>query len=187
MYPIRKKVADISLQIYEKGLVPGKSGNISVKYDNILAITPGGVSLKLVREEDVALLDKDGKMLISGKKPSSELELHKSIYSIREDVTAVVHTHSPYASGFSHAEEKIKRLEGFGSVDTPFLAMVEYAHPGSVQLAHLVSKTLEKEDVAILKGHGVVSVGKTLEEAVLLSEWVENTAKTMFIANVLKK
>jgi L-fuculose-phosphate aldolase len=156
-----------------------------MKKDGLIAITPTLKSLKDVKSESIALVGLDGDIISEKAIPSSELELHLTIYHEREDVEGIVHTHSPYATGFALAGEKINRLEGFGPINPSALKMVDYAPPGSSKLAQLVKSAIETENVLIMKRHGVVAVGPSLDEAVLMAEWVEKTAKTLFVAQVL--
>ncbi|NYB52693.1 MAG: class II aldolase/adducin family protein [Methanobacteriaceae archaeon] len=183
--PLTREICKTAHYIYNKGLTPGKSGNISAFSNEVIAITPSGVSLGYVKEEEICLVDLDGNLLSGSENPSSELHLHLEIYQNRDDVHAIVHTHSSYATGFALAGKMIERLEGFGVRKTPFLKMVDYAEPGSSELAKLVAHGLEDEDVVILKNHGLVAIGKNLFEATLLAEFVEETAKTQFVSCVL--
>jgi L-fuculose-phosphate aldolase len=180
----------ISSYLYEKGLVPGKSGNISIRYKKDeferIAVTPSGLSLKSLAEKDIVIVDmEENKIYDDNKTPTSELLMHLKIYKTREDVNAVIHTHSPIATGFAFAGEKIEKIEGFGPINDKFIPYVNYYNPGSVELAEAVSKGLEKSDVVILKEHGIVSVGKNLDYASLLSEFIEESAKTQFVKRVL--
>ncbi len=182
------EIINISNEIYDKGLVSGKSGNISARFKgengDVIAITPTLKSLSQLNEKDVVLLDLDGNILTKGK-PSSEVNMHLEIYKKRPDVYGIVHTHSPYATGFAHSSKRIKRHEGFGEIKTPFIAEIEYEKPGSNELARNASEGLCNEDVLILKNHGVICVGKNLKEAELLAVFVEETAKTQFVTYML--
>ncbi len=186
MYQAKIKVAEASRYIYKQGLAPGKSGNVSMRKDDFIAITPTRTSLRDIASEFVALVGLDGKIIGEEVIPSSELELHLTIYRERNDVEGIVHTHSPYATGFALAGKKIHYLEGFGKVNKPYLEMVDYAAPGSSKLAQIIVKKIKNDDVLILEGHGVVCVGPSLDEAVLLAEWVEKSAESLFVAHVLK-
>ena len=161
--------------------------NNNGKVNEVILITPSGVSLKEVKIENIIVTDLNGVQLEGGGVPSSELHMHLEIYREREDVMAIVHTHSPYATGFSFSDEKVPRLEGFGKIKEPYIKEVEYAPPGSGELVQLVSNGLKNDDVMILKNHGVVAVGPGLDEAVLLAEFTESCAKTGFISGVLNK
>ncbi len=170
--------------IYDRQLVSGKAGNVSIRVGEYIAITPTLKSLNDLKSEDIVLVDFDGNPL-SKNKPSSEVGMHIEIYKKRPDVNAIVHTHSPYATGFSFSSKKIKRLEGFGKVNQKYLSSIEYEKPGSKQLAVNASKGIGNEDVLILKEHGVICVGKNIKEAESLANFVEETAKTQFISLML--
>ena len=196
---VSKEIAKVSNYLYEKGLVPGKSGNISCKFSENgvtkVAITPSGFSLKSVTPEEIVIVDMDGNKIkndsnsddknIPVRKPSSEVFMHLNIYKNRNDVKSVVHTHSPIATGFAFAGVEIKRLEGFGPIENPVIPFVEYAAPGTMQLAENVANGLEKEDIVILKNHGVVACSKNLDEAALLTEFVEESAKIQFVTKLI--
>nr|WP_294998388.1 class II aldolase/adducin family protein [uncultured Methanobrevibacter sp.] len=178
------EIIDVSNEIYDKGLVSGKSGNISARFGNVVAITPTLKSLSQLNEEDIVLVDFKGNVLTKGN-PSSEVNMHLEIYKKRPDVNAIVHTHSPYATGFAFSNKKLKRLEGFGPINNPYLSFIEYEKPGSDELAKNASEGLGQEDVLILKNHGVICVGDCLKEAMLLAVFVEETAKTQFVSLML--
>ncbi|WP_406534037.1 class II aldolase/adducin family protein [Methanobrevibacter sp.] len=182
------EVISVANEIYDKGLVSGKAGNISKRIKgstgDIIAITPTLKSLSDLNEEDIVLVDMDGNTLTKGK-PSSEINMHLEIYKKRSDVNAIVHTHSTYATGFAFSEKKLKRLEGFGQITTPYITEVEYEKPGSDELANNVGESIGKEDVLLLKNHGVVCIGDNLNEAKLLAVFVEEIAKIQFITNML--
>lgn len=188
---MKKNISEIiktANEIYEMGLVSGKSGNISSRFKkegkDVVAITPTLKSLCDLDEKDIVLVDLDGNVLTNGK-PSSEVGMHLEIYRKRDDVNAIVHTHSPYVTGFAFSSKKLKRLEGFGEIKNPYLSSIEYEKPGSVELAVSASEGLKDEDILILKNHGVICVSDSLKEAKLLAVFVEETAKIQFISLML--
>ena len=182
------EIINVADEIYDKGLVSGKAGNISKRIKgstgDIVAITPTSKSLSNLNEEEIVLVDMDGNALTKGN-PSSEINMHLEIYKERPDVNAIVHTHSTYATGFAFSDKKLKKLEGFGQITNPYITQVEYAKPGSAELADNVGKCIGKEDMLILKNHGVVCVGDDLKEAKLLAIFVEEIAKIQFITHML--
>ena len=184
---ITEKLAEISRYIYKKGLSPGKSGNISIRSKEIVAITPTDVSLRDIDPDRVILVDFEGNVLMGNEKPSSEIFLHINVYKCRDDINGIVHSHSPYATSFALSGEVIKRLDEFGKRGRPHFKMIKYAPPGSQNLAELAAESLKKEDVVILKGHGVVTTSASIDDAVVLAEIVEETAKVQFLARLLNK
>ena len=183
-----QEIIDVGNNIYDKNLVSGKSGNISkrIKTSNgdIVAITPTLKSLSNLKQEDIVLVDLDGNLLTKGK-PSSEVNMHLEIYKKRDDVNGIVHTHSPYATGFAFSSKKIKRLEGFGEIKNTYLPDIEYEKPGSAELAKSASEGIGKSDVLVLKNHGVICVSENLSEAESLAVFIEESAKTQFITYML--
>lgn len=183
-----KEIVEVSKKLYERQLVSGKAGNVSARFkgkdSDVIAITPTMKSLEDLDEKDIVLVDLEGNPLTQGT-PSSELSLHLGIYNARDDVKGIVHTHSPYATGFAFSSKRIKRLEGFGAISTPFLEDMEYETPGTPELAENAVKAIGEEDVLILKHHGVLCVAENLKEAASLANFVEDTAKTQFISHML--
>lgn len=178
-------IVSISKKLFDDGLVTGKAGNISIRYEeDVIAITPTLMSLGDLNAEDIVLVNFDGEILTKGK-PSSEYVMHTEIYKARSDVNAIVHTHSPYATGFAHSDKKIKRLEGFGKIEKEYLSKLKYEKPGSIELATGAARAINKGDVLILKNHGVIAVHDSLKEAAELAGFVEETAKTQFISLML--
>ena len=188
MENVVKSVIETSKYVFERGLVSGKAGNISLRFKSdgkdIIAITPTLKSLADLKEEDIVLIDDEGKNLTKGK-ASSEYNMHIAIYKEKKDINGIVHTHSPYATGFAFSNKKIKRLEGFGEIKSEYLKEIPYEKPGSLELAESASKALKNEDVIVLKNHGIIATGKSLKEAAALVEFTEEIAKTQFVTYML--
>lgn len=187
---IIKELIDTSHYIYKKGLVPGKSGNISCKFyeDGIskVAITRSGISKRNVEADDIIIIDMDGNVLEGDKRPSMETFLHLRIYRERDDINSIVHSHPPFATGFSMSNKKLKRLEGFGPIENHYIPYVKYSPPGSEELAKDTALMMRDSDAVILKNHGTVAAGINLDEATLLAEFIEDIAKIQYIAHTLK-
>lgn len=185
---IVKSVVEMSAYVFQRGLVSGKAGNVSGRFKtdrgDVVAITPTLKSLADLREEDIILVNEDGENLTKGK-PSSELGMHLAIYKAKPDIYGIVHTHSPYATGFAFSNKRIKRLEGFGAIESEYIKDIDYFKPGSEELAQNAAEALKNEDVIILKNHGVIATGKDVKEAATLVEFVEEIAKTQFVTHVL--
>lgn len=178
------KLIETCKNLYDKQLVSGKSGNVSIRLNDHIAITPTLKAINALNEEDIVLVDMEGNSLTKGK-PSSEAGMHLAIYKKRSDVNAIIHTHSPYTTGFAFSDKKIKRLEGFGKINNPYLSSIEYQKPGTKELAIAASEAIGDEDVLILKNHGVICVGENLKETESLSIFIEESAKTQFVSYVL--
>ena len=184
MYDNVSKLIEVCNNLYEKQLVSGKSGNVSIRLGDYIAITPTLKAINDLNEEDIILVDMESNPLTKGK-PSSEAGMHLAIYNKRQDVNAIIHTHSPYVTGFAFSDKKIKRLEGFGQINNTYLSSIEYEKPGSKNLALKASEAIGKEDVLILKNHGVICVGSNLKETESLAVFIEESAKSQFVSYML--
>lgn len=184
MYDDVSKLIEVCNNLYDKQLVSGKSGNVSIRLGDYIAITPTLKSINGLDEEDIVLVDFNFNILSNGK-PSSEVGMHLEIYKKRPDVNAIIHTHAPYATGFAFSDKKIKRLEGFGQIKKPYIASIEYEKPGTENLALSASNAIKEEDVLILKNHGVICVGENLKETESLAVFIEESAKTQFVSLML--
>jgi len=184
MYDDVSKLIEVCNNLYDKQLVSGKSGNVSIRLGDYIAITPTLKSINGLDEEDIVLVDFNFNTLTNGK-PSSEVGMHLEIYKKRPDVNAIIHTHAPYATGFAFSDKKIKRLEGFGQIKKPYIASIEYEKPGTENLALSASNAIKEEDVLILKNHGVICVGENLKETESLAVFIEESAKTQFVSLML--
>lgn len=186
---ILEKIVKTAHHIYDKDMILGKAGNISIIDDSkkFMYITASGTDFKTLCYDDILKVNLEDLSYVSNddKVPSMETNLHVNIYKKRSDVRSVVHVHSPYATAFAFSDKKLRQLEGFGEITGEYVAEVDYYPPGSKKLAQHASDALKNEDKVILKDHGVITVGENIDEATLLCEYVEGIAKTQYITHVL--
>lgn len=161
--------------IKESKLVFGTWGNISVLLeDGSLLITPSGIPYDSIREEDLVLCDMNGNVLSGNQIPSSELKMHTTIYKIRSDVKAIVHTHSLYASIASATLKKVPLLtEDLAMTIGGTIRVTNYKTPGTQELANEAIKELGNVNAVILSNHGQAAVGPTLDDAILAAVMCE--------------
>lgn len=186
---IIEKIIKTAHHIYDKEMILGKAGNISIldESKNFMYITASGTDFKTLKHEDILKVNINDLSYVSSsdKIPSMETNLHIYVYQKRPDVNSVVHVHSPYATAFAFSDKKLRQLEGFGEITGEYIAEVDYYPPGSKKLAKYASDALKNEDKVLLKDHGLITIGKNIDEATLLCEYVEGIAKTQYITHVL--
>lgn len=192
---LKKKLCNYSQLAYQRGLVSGAGGNISIRIggsENFL-ITPSGVSLRCIVPDDLVIIDKRGKK-ISGSpkhKPSKETAMHLAIYNYCLWVNAVIHLHSPYCIGFSMNGKPLSLVTVTAEKNLFGISVVPESYPGSEELAkHVTQKVKEIEpnaNLILLVRHGIIAFGKTLEDAFNTAELAEETAKISFINKVMNR
>jgi len=166
----RKELIAAARAILSGGLVRGTQGNLSTRDgDGRVLITPAGMPYDALDPADLVVLDRDGEVVDGRNAPSSERRVHLAIYSARDDVRAIVHTHSPRAVRWSDLGEPLP-------FDSGALPTASYALTGTDELATNAVGALGDAPAVLLAGHGVVAVGTTIEEAREIAERVESAA-----------
>ncbi len=185
----KKEIVEIGEEVYERGLVAGTWGNLSKRLKDDpdrFAITPSGLGYREMEEEDVAILNLDGEKIDGEKKPSSESPLHIHIYRAREDINAIVHTHSTFATSMACTRQDIPPIvEDMVQIVGGSIETAEYKFPGTEDLAESAVEALGNKDAALLANHGAVSLGRNLEEALKTAEIVEKSAKVYLLSKIV--
>ncbi|MGC8545075.1 class II aldolase/adducin family protein [Athalassotoga sp.] len=171
-------------QIIDLKLVSGTWGNVSMRLENgNILITPSGIPYDEIREEDIVLCDRTGKVIEGKLLPSSELKMHLALYAKREDVNAIVHTHSLYASVASSIFEEVPILvEDVAMVIGGTIKVTEYKLPGTEELAEEVVTAIGDNNAVIISNHGQAAVGQTMEDAMLSAQMCEKAAQMYIVA-----
>lgn len=153
----------------ECGLVRYSSGNMSCRLDeHLLAVTVKGAWLGRAAPDEIAVCRIDDAACVNDKTPSVESGFHAAVYRARPDVNAVLHGQSPCATtiacgGAVDVDFRVIPEVPF-YVGTP--AVVEYASPGSPELADAITAALRQHDLAILQNHGQVAVGRGFDDVI---------------------
>ena len=173
-------------RLYEKGMSPACSGNISIKLDKKILISASGTCLNDLTQEDIVIIDYNGNLLEGNKKPSSEKIMHSEIYTKRDDINAIIHCHCPLITSFAVAGIPMKKpiLPDF-ALYYDEIPLIPYHCPSSIELAEVVGKTFEKNSAALLTNHGIVMGADSLKNAFYQLELLRAYTETYFGAEVL--
>lgn len=184
---LRRKLVAVGKKAFEYRLLSGTWGNISARFgkDKML-ITPSGFEKVALKPSDIVLMDLQGKVLKGKWKPSSEVPVHSLIYKVREDVNAVIHTHSHYAVALAVAGQEIPVLTSeFASAVGHKVPVTRYVTSGTYEFAEEVVRTLGEGKAVLLRNHGVIAVGDSLEDAFQTALLIEDEARTFILASSL--
>ncbi len=175
-----------SKRLYQKGMSPAKSGNISLKTKDGILISASGVCLNDMDENDIVLIDYDGNVIEGNKNPSSEKIMHSAIYTQRNDINAIIHCHCPIISAFAVNGTPIKKpiLPDFALMYDE-IPLVPYFCPSSVELADIVGDYFEDYNVVLLQNHGIVLGADSLQNAFYELEAIRSYVEIYFGAEVL--
>jgi L-ribulose-5-phosphate 4-epimerase len=182
---LKQEVWEENLELPNNGLVVGSGGNVSGRdpATGLVVIKPSGVKFAKLTPESLVVIDLDGRIVEGALKPSVDTGIHLYIYRRRPDVFGIAHTHSPYATSFAARGARIP------AVLTPITHMLgrdvpcaPYATPGEVDTGRAVVEAAAGGMAALVKAHGVFTMGKSATEATSVALYLEEAAKTTLLA-----
>jgi L-fuculose-phosphate aldolase len=169
----REEVAAACARLASERLVVGTAGNVSMRVEDHVVVTPTGGVFGEMGAEDMAVVTRGGELVEGERGPTSELALHLLLYD-RMDAGAVVHTHAPYASALSCVVDEVPPVHYSMLMFGGSLKVAPYATFGTEELAGHVLRALEDRSACLMQNHGHVGYAhdlKTALEQTLLVEW----------------
>lgn len=179
---LRDEICAFARSLFERGLTPGASGNISVRLeDGGFLVTPTNASLGFLDPARLTRLDARGKV-VSGDGPTKELPLHAALYETRVRARAVVHLHSTHSVAISMLPDLDPRavlpaMTPYQLMRCGATALVPYHRPGDPAVADAIRGLAGRHASILLANHGPVVAGDSLEAAVFAMEELEESAK----------
>jgi L-fuculose-phosphate aldolase len=186
---LREEIIRVARLVAAQGLARSTDGNISVRLGpGRLLITPSGLYKMNMSPDDLVIVDDKGRLLEArdGRRPTAELALHLEAYRQRPDIGAVLHAHPPYTTALTlvglpfPTDYMPEVMVLLGQVPT-----APYARPLTPELAASISDLIQTHDNIVLSHHGTISVGRTLEQALIALERMEAVAHTYHLARAL--
>lgn len=179
----------IAKRCFELRLQTNAGGNLSVRLDSrdAILIKPSGIGFNECTRENLQLVQLDGTIDPSDHKPSKDLDFHLDLYRIREDINAIVHCHSPWATGYASAGLEIPCLTVQTIEKIGRMPLIPLSPRGGPQTAREISPVFKDPAIvaAVLANHGAIGVGATLLKAQYLAEIIEETAHIAFVRDSL--
>lgn len=183
----REDVVKYCQKMIISGLTKGTGGNISIynREKELMAISPSGIDYFETAPEDIVVMDIKGKIVDGKRKPSSEHELHRIFYVKRDDIDAVVHTHSIYSTVLATLRQPLPAssyLVAFSGLD---VRCADYASFGSVELAELTFDAMTDRYAVLMANHGLLTGGNDILNAFNIAEQIEHCAEVYVKARAI--
>ena len=175
---LRKEIITVVRQFNSTGLSFGRSGNVSVRSARGFLITPTGIAYAEMKATEIVEMDHQGQVIDGKGKPSSEWHMHSALYRKRPDVNAIVHVHSPYATGVACTRKSIPAFHYMVTVlGGSSIPCAKYATFGTEKLARNAVAALGNLHACLLANHGQIAVAEDLATAFRFAGEVENLAR----------
>ena len=177
MLQARQTLIETAREMAARGLSAGTSGNVSLRVEGGMLITPSAMPYEALTPDMVALVKPDGSF-VGRFRPSSEWRFHLDIYLARPEAGAVVHHHAPYTTGLAMARREIPAchymIARFGGAP---LRLAAYALFGTAELSANVLKALEGRTACLMENHGGIAVGRDAAAALAAATELEVLAQ----------
>ena len=174
---------------FDLRLQTNAGGNLSVRLDSVdaIVIKPSGVGFNECTRTNLQVVHLDGRLEPSDFKPAKDLDFHLDLYRIRDDIRAVVHCHSPWATGYASAGIEIPCLTVQTIEKIGWMPLIPLSPQGGPQTDAEISPVFRNPSVvaAVLANHGTIGVGSTLMKAQYLAEIIEETAHIAYVRDTL--
>jgi L-fuculose-phosphate aldolase len=183
----RSVVCEAGKRLLRENLVSGTWGNLSLRIDDEnMAITPSGKPYESLTPEDMVLVNYRTLAWNGENKPSSELKLHAAVYSERNDINAVIHTHQVNASTVAAARREVPPiLDDMAQIIGPSVRVADYALPNTKKIVRKTMKALRGRNAALMANHGAVCIGRDMEEAFVVCQVLEKACRAFIEAEFL--
>jgi len=180
---VRQEIISTACDFNVSGISAGTSGNLSARHENGFLITPSGFAYNDLKPDDIILCDLKGIVLSGELIPSSEWPFHAAIYAAHKDVNAIVHVHSPYATGLACTRKPIPAFHYMVAVaGGDSIPCADYATFGTDEISKNIVAVLTERKACLLANHGTVAVGNSISSAYRLANEVEALAKQYCIS-----
>jgi L-ribulose-5-phosphate 4-epimerase len=194
---IREAAFRANMQLPELNLVIFTFGNVSVsdRNEGVFAIKPSGVPYKDLSPEKMVVVDFNGEVVKGKLRPSSDTKTHAVLYKNWENIGAIVHTHSTYATAWAQAQRDIPvygtthadhQTEGIPCAPPMHDDMIkgDYEYQTGLQIINYFRDhdlNYEEAEMILIGSHAPFTWGKTVEKAVYNSAVLEEIARMAFL------
>ncbi|TVQ26353.1 MAG: L-fuculose-phosphate aldolase [Spirochaetaceae bacterium] len=175
----RELIVEYGKKLLSSGLTKGTGGNLSL-YDadsGVCVISPSGIDYTEIQAHNVVLIDLEGTQIEGDGRPSSEVSMHTIFYKQRDDVRAVIHTHSPFATTLACLNWEMPAHHYLVALAGPNVRCAPYATFATEELAKAAFDYAIDRKAVFLQNHGMLACGGSMEEAFYIAEEIEFTAE----------
>nr|WP_208957675.1 L-fuculose-phosphate aldolase [Dolosigranulum pigrum] len=175
MKEARDQLIAYGKKLVETNLTKGTGGNLSIfdREAGHMAITPSGIDFFEIQPEDIVIMTLDGDIVEGERTPSSEWVMHKIFYENREDIDAMIHAHTMYATVMATLRWDLPPSHYMVAVAGKNVRVADYATYGTPELAENAYEAMKDRRAVLLANHGIIAGAQDLLNAFNIVEEVE--------------
>ena len=183
---VRQQIIDACREMVANGLNQGTSGNVSVRFEDRMLISPSATPYDAMSLDMIAAMDLSAEM--TGEwdgplKPSTEWRFHWKLLKERSDLTAIVHAHPTYCTSLAILRKSIPAchymIAAFGGTD---VRCADYHTFGTPELADMVVEAMQDRTACLMANHGMLAAGLGLQQAMWRAVELETIARQYYLA-----
>jgi len=182
----RRQIINACRTMQQLGFFLGTWGNVSIRIQDCILLTPSRVEYDIMTPEDIVVIDMSGNKISGERNPTSEKEVHRQIYNKRNDIGGIIHSHSLYATaacvgtyGVPPVTEEMSQLLGGAIPITD-----RYVPAEQHQLfGRTAAEAISDKNAVLLRNHGPVCCGRDISEAILTARVVEKACRIYLTLN----
>ncbi len=171
------------IRMLERSGIMDYNGHASVRLDDgRMLINIGSCQRSQVTQGDIVTIGLDGNVIEGQGKPPLEFHLHAGIYKARSDVDAVIHCHPNWSTILTTAGAEYLPVYAQGSLVYPLPILDSPDSINNVDMAKRLTDLLGDRPAALMKAHGAVTTGKSIVDAFVLLNYLEDNAQRQYMA-----
>ena len=171
-----QQLSDAAAELVRRGLVLAAGGNVSLRVEDRVYISPTGARLDALNPKTFAVVDVNTREPLNEFKPSSELPMHLACYRARPEAKVVIHCHPAHIIALASLGQPLPAMTADFLVylSATQLPVIPYITPGTEDLARAVEQEMRSVPVVMLGNHGLIATGpnvaRTLDRVLLAEE-----------------
>ncbi|HBU11603.1 MAG TPA: sugar aldolase [Clostridiales bacterium] len=183
----KKEIISAALELKYNNLIALSGGNVSMRMPNgDYVVTPSGMGYDNMVPDDLIVFNKEKEIIEGYRKPSVDTAALEYIYDHMPEVNAIIHTHQPYATAVGLVSDTLPACSTtLSNVCLGAVNVTRYSPPGHVGMGELTVEYAGGKRAVILKHHGVITIGETLKQALYAAVYMEEVAKLYLAAKAV--
>jgi len=175
----RQEIINVGIALDRYRLISLSGGNVSVRMDGHILVTPSGMAYETLVPSDIVVMDPQGKVIEGERRPSVDTVALLHIFNSMPGVNAVIHTHQPYATAVGLVMDELPAFcTTLVNATLGAVTVAPYSSAASLDMGVKAAQYIGDKRAVILRNHGVVTVGPTLKDALYAAVYLEDACRS---------